>query len=1076
MFSADELIDCLGYGSSKNFLRRAEFDSVPTFSHVFRLAAEDCGLVGVYVLQRQWGEPDQSAVPVVYVCEARNIAEADTFHRLVWNQNVVPFVIVRTPSELRLYSGFSYRAEASPTAKRGAAEVLRETVFAADLVSRVIPSFHAENIDNGMIWNREARYVRPEAKVDWHLLENLQSLGFVLRERMGLSPGAAHALIGKFVYLRYLRDRNILSNRRLAEFRITEDQVFSRRATLSAVKTLIESLDEWLNGSVFDIPWGSGIRAEHVREVAGAFFGDDPETHQLNLFEDYDFSHIPVETLSVVYEQFLHAEGKAKNAGAYYTPIPLVDFVLNSLEELRPLELGMRVLDPACGSGAFLVQAYRRLVEKQRKLRPNHKLSPVELRSLLCEHFYGTDRDEDACQVTELSLIITLLGYVSPPDLTRTNFKLPVLRNNNIFAGEDDGDFFNTESTFHSKLGYGIFDWIVGNPPWTEVSSPQVKQGEAAETKYVYPWMLQHASELPTGGNQVAELFCWKAVQHLKETDGFVGILIPAMTLFKDESKEFRRAFFRRCKVESVINFANLAYVLFAGRSEVPCAALLFRRRATGAEIDPGESIITYAPFLLNQEANRRGDGPRKTNTWTITVNGSEVREVATAEGAKGDALTWKLAMWGSYRDLQLLRSVAERFPTVLQAMSQRELLAVEGAGLRRVPDRKTVEAVPHAEERAGTELPEAHAGEVQFEKDLVGKKLLQPTLMPSTVRFTVPPGAFKIVREDEAYVRKRGGRLGLRVNEPPHIYVPSSRNCAVYSDEFFVIPPRQIGITGPKEQAGFLKALSLYFTSNFALYHQFLHSPQWGINENIANLRTLKGLPVPFAENSQEVVDELIELHTALVRWEERHDAVSRFAGTSDDDFLISYVPSTSERDELLGRVNDLVYQCLGLDAEERVLVDDLVEVRLKANKGKVAKEVVRPPTDEEIVAYATLLVRELDGFFEDSSDKRHQATVFVDSRSRSGLVEILTQQVSRKPLPPKVIPADKGVSDAVTELRKRVREERAQWLYFERVLRIYEGNRIYIMKPLQHIHWLRSQAVLDADSLLHDLVIQGA
>ena len=58
----------------------------------------------------------------------------------------------------------------------------------------------------------------------------------------------------------------------------------------------------------------------------------------MNLFEDYDFSYIPIETLSVVYEQFLHATGKAKKTGAYYTPIPLVNFVLDALEELQPLQ------------------------------------------------------------------------------------------------------------------------------------------------------------------------------------------------------------------------------------------------------------------------------------------------------------------------------------------------------------------------------------------------------------------------------------------------------------------------------------------------------------------------------------------------------------------------------------------------------------------------------------------------------------------------------------------------------------------------------------------------------------------
>jgi len=73
--------------------------------------------------------------------------------------------------------------------------------------------------------------------------------------------------------------------------------------------------------------------------------------------------YIPIETLSVIYEQFLHAEDKGKDAGAYYTPVPLVNFMLQEMEEHSPLRPGMRVLDASCGSGAFLVQCYRRLIE-----------------------------------------------------------------------------------------------------------------------------------------------------------------------------------------------------------------------------------------------------------------------------------------------------------------------------------------------------------------------------------------------------------------------------------------------------------------------------------------------------------------------------------------------------------------------------------------------------------------------------------------------------------------------------------------------------------------------------------------
>ena len=126
-----------------------------------------------------------------------------------------------------------------------------------------------------------------------------------------------------------------------------------------------------------------GIEDRHVAKVAGVFAGDEV-TGQLSLdFRRYDFAEIPIETLSGVYQQFLHAEGRGRKLWAYYTPIPVVNLMLDELETRRTLERGVSVLDPACGSGAFLVQCYRRQIERERQR--TGKLRPSELRAMLTE-------------------------------------------------------------------------------------------------------------------------------------------------------------------------------------------------------------------------------------------------------------------------------------------------------------------------------------------------------------------------------------------------------------------------------------------------------------------------------------------------------------------------------------------------------------------------------------------------------------------------------------------------------------------------------------------------------------------
>ena len=112
----------------------------------------------------------------------------------------------------------------------------------------------------------------PQAADPDMALNNLERLGRWLRANH-LPRSSAHALIGKYVYLRYLKDRDILSVRRLEEWGIEPAAVFGRQATLKGLRSLVERLEEWLNGSVFplDLTGRHAPAQEHLRRVAGAF-------------------------------------------------------------------------------------------------------------------------------------------------------------------------------------------------------------------------------------------------------------------------------------------------------------------------------------------------------------------------------------------------------------------------------------------------------------------------------------------------------------------------------------------------------------------------------------------------------------------------------------------------------------------------------------------------------------------------------------------------------------------------------------------------------------------------------------
>ncbi|MBV5273964.1 MAG: N-6 DNA methylase, partial [Lamprocystis purpurea] len=396
----------------------------------------------------------------------------------------------------------------------------------------------------------------------------------------------------------------------------------------------------------------------------------------------------------------------------------------------RPLVLGVKVLDPACGSGAFLVQVYRRLIEQQ--LHGADTLSPATLSKLLTDHIFGIDQDEDACRVAALSLSLTLLDYVEPPDLRRfPDFKLPGLYGTNIVRG----DFFAPVFPWPEFR----FEWIVGNPPWVNLIPDKLLPGQEP----AFAWMKPRQESHPTGGWQLAEAFLWKTLEHL-HPDGAAGMLAPAMTLFKSQSVKFRAAFFSQVPVWCVANFSNLAYLLFARRAALPAAVLFFR--ATG-EIDDSEDILSYAPFAVNQPTLVRGLGQRFREAWTLAINAGELRRVERVKAAQGDGLTWKLAMWGSRQDRRVLERFGRRAPTFRQFAAAHGLVAHQGVQSRKVDADEPVE----------------------FVQELVGKRrVLMKPLERRGRLYSFPESAIEILTEDNAFVRKRSGiALPLEVCRP---------------------------------------------------------------------------------------------------------------------------------------------------------------------------------------------------------------------------------------------------------------------------------------------------------------------
>jgi type I restriction-modification system DNA methylase subunit len=248
----------------------------------------------------------------------------------------------------------------------------------------------------------------------------------------------------------------------------------------------------------------------------------------------------------------------------------------------------MKVLDAACGSGVFLVLAYRRLIELELGKRRRRFLPPERLGQILKDSIFGVEVILDACYVTEFSLILTLLSYVDPPDLDKNeSFQFPDLHNKNIF----NCDFFDDSSIFWKRQQK--FNWVVGNPSWSKLHA----ETAADEQPNAWNWINKNEELKPIGKYSLSEAFSWRVTDVLAE-QGHSGLLLHGTSLFNRSSVAYRREFFKQHEVSRITNFANLAYILFKGRSDAPAASVIYSKTRSNREKPP---IIHYGPFVANQ-------------------------------------------------------------------------------------------------------------------------------------------------------------------------------------------------------------------------------------------------------------------------------------------------------------------------------------------------------------------------------------------------------------------------------------------------------------------------------------------
>lgn len=557
----------------------------------------------------------------------------------LWNQNLARVVLIVDETSLEAWSVDN--SDADPQQFSQDREVAPSVWSVAGLLS------------GEALRGRDA-WFDPQKRVDKDLLDNILVLVAKLTEE-GLEAARARRLIARVIFVTYLEDRGIVGESYRVARGVKPLYELVKEHDAPGLQKLFRHLRNDFNGDFLSSADGEGGWADLS---PGSFRWLSEFLRRTTLrslqtsFWRYDFSHIPIELISSIYETFLASKdaasdqpaagGAKRRQGAYYTPRLLADWVVDLALQGRDI-LKERIFDAACGSGMLLTAAFRRLIrayEMQAAREGRRAEADFTIRrKLLLEHIFGGDIDEDACQLTAFSLYLALLSDLSPSDLAELRaggYKLPSLVSN-IQRGVA-GDFFSRGSEAANREAYSLF---LSNPPWRELSAeePAALALEAWRQRQPKP-----APHIPK--HQIAAGFALGAADCLVP-GGRVALILPVNPFVSADSTQqaFRTHLLGRFRIRQIVNFSDMRRLMFTDAMH-PFVVLI-------AEARP-----RFTRFV-SVEAERFEYWTPKTDIslalGRLAVHGGDRADLPTA-ALIDDSPQLAIRYWGSEADIALLQ------------------------------------------------------------------------------------------------------------------------------------------------------------------------------------------------------------------------------------------------------------------------------------------------------------------------------------------------------------------------------------------------------------------------------------
>jgi hypothetical protein len=513
----------------------------------------------------------------------------------VWNQNLASVVLVLDRETLTAYSLNDRDAEPDTLTH---SEINRSG------------NWSAYEVQSGFIKDRLSSWFTPDERVDQRLLTNLREVVKRLaKEKDGLSDSEAEALMAQVIFLCYLEQRGVIGEAYRRMHKLDHLEAYVRRQDGVGVDRLLKRLSMDFNGDFLSsrdggAPSWSSLSSPAFWAIQQFLEAVDVETGQ-GSFWRYDFSHIPVELISGIYETLLKDRQGA--LGAYYTPRHLANLAAAQALQSVADPAECTIYDGACGSGILLTTAFRRVL-RHAEIKRGCNLRFSERVALMQRTVFGNDIDETACWITAFSLYLSLLEGLAPADIsllqTDEQIKLPKLigANLNIQKGTERGDFFSPKNPF---AGSAKFDVFLCNPPWRESDNEEKPTWEE--------WCRDQVPAYPIGRRQIAAGFAYRAMHSVKQ-GGVIVLIRNARKLPQELYKSLTWDRGKEMAGHKRFTLATDIQVYFCDpRSPWQRGSNENTNGLLRQYLPKGIDISTYSQAKLNALARQLNERPRKT-------------------------------------------------------------------------------------------------------------------------------------------------------------------------------------------------------------------------------------------------------------------------------------------------------------------------------------------------------------------------------------------------------------------------------------------------------------------------------